>query len=71
MKAYVADFPAAAVARDQLAFAVPEFSTHENQRVTQAFDNETQAAMLGRKTVIAALEEAQANATRILRPYVK
>jgi sn-glycerol 3-phosphate transport system substrate-binding protein len=71
MKAYVADFPAAAVARDQLEFAVPEFSTHDNQRVTQAFDNETQAAILGRKTVAAALDDAQANATRILKPFVR
>ena len=71
MKAYVADFPAAAVARDQLAFAVPEFSTHDNQRVTQAFDNETQAAMLGRKTVAAALDDAQTNASRILRPFAR
>src|SRR5712692_607305 len=32
MKAYVAGFPAAAVARDQLKSAVAELSTHENQR---------------------------------------
>lgn len=71
MKAYVADFPAAAVARDQLQYAVPEFSTHDNQRVTQLLDDELQAALLGKKTAKAALETAQAGAARILRPYQK
>ena len=37
MNAYVADFPSAAVARDQLQYAVAELPTHDNQRVTQAF----------------------------------
>jgi sn-glycerol 3-phosphate transport system substrate-binding protein len=35
MKKYVADFPPAAVARDQLKFSVAELSTHDNQRVTR------------------------------------
>ena len=39
MKNYVADFPAAAVARDQLQFAVAELSTHDNQRVTQGLND--------------------------------
>lgn len=70
MKDYVASFPAAAVARDQLEFAVPEFSTHNNQRVSQLLSDELQAALLGRKTAKAALEDAQAGATRLLRPFV-
>lgn len=69
MQDYVAGFPAAAVARDQLQFAVPEFSTHDNQRVTQVLDDELQAALLGKKTARAALADAQAGATRILRPF--
>jgi sn-glycerol 3-phosphate transport system substrate-binding protein len=69
METYVAGFPAAAVARDQLEFAVPELSTHDNQRVTQALNDELQAALTGRKTAPAALQAAQANATRLLRPY--
>jgi sn-glycerol 3-phosphate transport system substrate-binding protein len=71
MKDYVAGFPAAAVARDQLEFAVPEFSTHDNQRVSQLLDDELQAALLGTKTPKAALDSAQTGATRILRPYVR
>jgi sn-glycerol 3-phosphate transport system substrate-binding protein len=69
MQQYVADFPAAAVARDQLQYAVPELSTHDNQRVTQALNDGVQAALTGRATPEAALGEAQATATRLLRPF--
>ncbi len=69
MKAYVADFPAAAVARDQLAFAVAELSTHENQRVTKALSDNLQAALTGRKQAGPAMADAQAEAERILRRY--
>jgi sn-glycerol 3-phosphate transport system substrate-binding protein len=69
MKKYVSEFPAAAVARDQLAVAVPELSTHDNQRVTQALNDELQAALTGRKPAKDALDSAQANGTRLLRPY--
>ena len=71
MSAYVADFPAAAVARDQLQYAVAELSTHDNQRVTQALNDGLQAALLGRKPPDAALTDAQAAATRLLRPFHK
>ncbi len=50
MKKYVADFPAAAVARDQLKYAVAELSTHDNQRVTKALNDGMQAALTGTKT---------------------
>jgi sn-glycerol 3-phosphate transport system substrate-binding protein len=69
MKKYVAGFPAAAVARDQLEFAVAELSTHDNQRVTQALDDELQAALTGSKAPKAALDDAQAAGTRLLRSY--
>jgi len=69
MKDYVAGFPAAAVARDQLPFAVAEFSTHDNQRVTQALDDALQAALTGAKPPEQALAEAQRTADRLLRPY--
>ncbi len=69
MTKYVTSFPAAAVARDQLQFAVPELSTHDNQRVTQALDDELQAALTGSKTAKAALDDAQAAGTRLLKPY--
>ena len=50
LKDYVATFPPAAVARDQLQYAVAEFSTHDNQRVTKVFDDNLQAALTGTKS---------------------
>jgi sn-glycerol 3-phosphate transport system substrate-binding protein len=69
MKKYVAGFPAAAVARDQLQYAVAELSTHENQRVTKALNDGLQAALTGAKTPAQAMKDAQAEADRILRSY--
>ena len=69
MKQHLAGFPPAAVARDQLPYAVPELSTHDNQRVTQTLNNGLQAALTGRTAPEAALAEAQATATRLLRPF--
>ena len=67
MKEYVAGFPVAAVARDQLQFSVAELSTHDNQRVTKALNDGLQAALTGAKTPEQAMKDAQAEATRILR----
>jgi sn-glycerol 3-phosphate transport system substrate-binding protein len=69
MKKYVDGFPAAAIARDQLAHAVAELSTHENQRVTKALNDGLQAALTGAKSPAQAMKDAQAEAERILRPY--
>jgi sn-glycerol 3-phosphate transport system substrate-binding protein len=69
MKAYAADFPPALVARDQLPHAVAELSTHENQRVTKALNDGLQAALTGTKPPQKAMEDAQAEAERILKPY--
>ncbi len=71
MKKYVDGFPAAAVARDQLPHAVAELSTHDNRRVTKALNDGLQAALTGTKTPAAAMKDAQAEATRILRVYKK
>ncbi len=69
MKAYVAGFPAAAVARDQLPHAVAELSTHDNQRVTKALNDALQAILTGTKPAAAALRDAQREAERLLRPF--
>jgi sn-glycerol 3-phosphate transport system substrate-binding protein len=69
MKKYVAGFPAAAVARDRLQYAVAELSTHENQRVTKALNDGLQAALTGAKSPAQAMKDAQAEAERILRAY--
>jgi len=69
MKKYAADFPAALVARDQLKDAVAELSTHDNQRVTKALNDALQAVLTGAKPAKAALDDAQAEANRILHSY--
>jgi sn-glycerol 3-phosphate transport system substrate-binding protein len=69
MKKYVAEFPPAAVARDQLKAAVAELSTHDNQRVTKALNDALQAILTGAKQAKPALDAAQAEATRILASH--
>ncbi|WP_085901381.1 ABC transporter substrate-binding protein [Kiloniella majae] len=69
MKQYVADFPPAAVARDQLEFATAELSTYQNGRVRKLLDDAIQAALTGSKTPKEALEGAQKQADRLLKRY--
>ena len=69
LKKYGADFPPALVARDQVPFALAEFSTHDNQRVTKALNDGLQAALTGTKTAAQAMKDAQAEADRLLRSY--
>jgi sn-glycerol 3-phosphate transport system substrate-binding protein len=71
MKKYVAEFPPALVARDQLKEAVAELSTHDNQRVTKSLNDALQAVLANGKAPKAALDQAQAEATRILSSYQK
>jgi sn-glycerol 3-phosphate transport system substrate-binding protein len=69
LKKYSAEFPAAAVARDQFQYAVAELAVHENARVKKLLDDAIQAALTGGKEPKAALAEAQAAAERILARY--
>ena len=69
LRKYGRDFPAALVARDQLPFAMAEFSTHDNQRVTKALNDGLQAALTGAKPAALAMQDAQKEADRILRSY--
>lgn len=69
LRKYGRDFPPALVARDQLPFAVAEFSTHDNQRVTKALNDGLQAALTGSKTPAQAMQDAQKEADRLLRSY--
>jgi sn-glycerol 3-phosphate transport system substrate-binding protein len=66
---YVAEFPPALVARDQLEHAVAEFSTFETARVREGLNNAIQAALTGQQTPAEALAEAQQAAERLLRAY--
>ncbi len=69
LKAYVAEFPPAAVARDQLQFATAELSTYQTGRVRKLLDDAIQATLTGEKTPEAALTKAQKQADALLRRY--
>jgi sn-glycerol 3-phosphate transport system substrate-binding protein len=71
LKEYVAGFPYAAVARDQLQYATAELSTHENARVRKLLDDAIQAALTGAKSPEEALQSAQKSADGVLRRYRK
>jgi sn-glycerol 3-phosphate transport system substrate-binding protein len=66
LKKYVAEFPPAATARDQLEFAVREVSTYEWPRIQRSLDDNIAAVLTGSKTVPQALADAQATADKIL-----
>ncbi|RJR40889.1 MAG: ABC transporter substrate-binding protein [Desulfobacteraceae bacterium] len=69
LKKYVAEFPAAAVARDQFKYATAEFSTHENARNKKALDDAIQSVLTGAKKPADALKAAQQQAERVLKSY--
>jgi sn-glycerol 3-phosphate transport system substrate-binding protein len=69
LKDYVAGFPQAAVARDQLKHAIPELSVYENQRVMKILNDALQSVMTGARPADVALKQAQADAMRVLKDY--
>lgn len=69
LKDYVAGFPDAAVARDQLAYATAELSTYQTGRVRKLLDDAIQASLTGSKTPEEALTQAQKEADRLLKQY--
>ncbi len=69
LKAYVSEFPPAAVARDQLEFATAELSTYQTGRVRKLLDDAIQAALTGSKSPDEALGAAQSQADRLLKRY--
>ena len=69
MRAYVAEVPGALVARDQLRYAVAEFSTFENARVRQILNDNIAAAIVGQKSPAQAMADAQADADAVLAVY--
>jgi len=69
LQEYVADFPPAAVARDQLQYATAEFSTFQTGRVRKLLDDAIQAALTGSAAPQKALSDAQAQAEQLLKPY--
>lgn len=69
MMAYAQEVPGALVAREQLAYAVPELSTFEGPRITQIINDNIAAAIVGDKTPAEAMADAQAAADAILAAY--
>lgn len=69
MAAYLREFPAASVARDQLRNSAPELSTHENQRVTAVLEDSIWSVLDGSTPAEQALSTAQERADRILARY--
>ena len=69
MMEYAKGFPAATVARDQLEYAVPELSVHENGRIYKFVGDAVQAAVTGTQKPSEALAAAQQQADRVLKAY--
>jgi len=69
MKDYVKGFPAAVVARDQLEYATAELSVHENGQVYKFLNDALQAVVANDKSPREELQQAQAQAERVLRQY--
>lgn len=69
MKEYVKGFPAAVVARDQLQYATAELSTHERGQVYKFLNDALQAVLANDKSPREELQQAQAQAERVLRQY--
>lgn len=71
MKQYVKDFPAAAVARDQLEYGHAELSTHNNGKVTKLLNDTLQSVIIGQSEPAEALKKAQEEADKMLAPFNK
>ena len=69
LKNYVEEFPYAIVARDQLAYANAELSTHNNGEVQQIMNDAIQAALNGTMGIEEAMIQAQTKADDILKNY--
>ncbi|MGH8798003.1 MAG: ABC transporter substrate-binding protein [Caldimonas sp.] len=69
MKAYTASFPAALVARDQLAHYTRSPGMHGNFRANSALADAIQAALAGTKTPKEALDGAQKTADGVLARF--
>lgn len=69
MQEYVAEFPQAQVARDQLENAVVELSTHENGRVVQVVNDAIASVLTDQAEPEAAMNDLQEQVEQILEPY--
>ncbi|TBL70924.1 ABC transporter substrate-binding protein [Paenibacillus thalictri] len=71
MKKYIASFPQAVTARDQLKYAAASFSTHNSGEVGKIWNDNLQAAITGTVPPAEALKKAQEAAEKVLAPFNK
>ncbi len=69
LKKLVAEKPQYGVARDQLKFAQKELATHEGATVQQILGKAVQSVITGDKDPQKALDDAQTEAEKLLKPY--
>ena len=71
MKEYAAKLPQVLVARDQLPYASPEMSTHDNWKMRNIFVTTFQEILDEKYTPEAGMKKAQAEIEKVLEPYQK
>ncbi|MGG1515966.1 ABC transporter substrate-binding protein [Paenibacillus oryzisoli] len=71
MKKYIASFPQAVTARDQLKYASASFSTHNSGEVGKVLNDRLQSAIVGTVPPAEALKNAQEAAEKLLAPFNK
>lgn len=70
MKEFLAKYPDAKVAIEELPFAKPWFATYQTVAVRKALEDEIQAVLNGKKKAPQAVKDAQRNADALMKPYV-
>jgi sn-glycerol 3-phosphate transport system substrate-binding protein len=71
MKEYLAKYPDAKVALDQLDYARGWFATYNTVGVRKALEDGVQAVLSGKATPEAAMDAAQKQADALMKPYVE
>lgn len=71
MKDYLAKYPDAKVALDQLAYARGWFATYNTVGVRKALEDGVQAVLSGKATPEATMATAQKQADELMKPYVE
>lgn len=71
MKDYLAKYPDAKVALDQLAYARGWFATYNTVGARKALEDGVQAVLSGKATPEAAMATAQKQADELMKPYVE
>jgi len=69
MKKYYAERPQAKVAYEQLKFAKPELTTYNAAEIWRILNDNIQSAITGEKTAKDALDNAQKEATEVLKDF--